>query len=862
MPNLGYKPPSTPSPDQADLDASSVLAYVADAASANSWVYAIGARLQRPDAGSPNVTLGAYAVDTGGNPASLLGQSAAFAVSGTTEAEYQRDLGAVVKVGNGASLGLAVLATGARVRIGMAGANWVPGADSKTFFWDVGTTALHSPFQVDASSYEGNLSVWAIAETNVAPNAPANCAPGATTQSAPTQITVLTPTFAGDFRDDNEAVGSFAIGTCDKLKQARVQVYNDATGALVWDSGAQNASSADQAARRFSLAYTGPALANGTVYRWQSTVSDQWSAWSAVSGWRYFTIGAGRIDTTTASPTGKLNTQTPGPFVAKWVHTGGLATNGIEVRILDNDSGATVRASATLAIAVANNGTVSVTWAQTAFASLPWGPSRYVWQMRGRDTGNVFSGWSGGVPFWTNDPPAVPAPYSPAANAIVTTYPLLQATCADTDDAGTQLTLTFRIMNATGTVLQTRTGTWNATAGRYQYQVVAADFSNSFADYLWDCYAFDGHVWSGGATTVGTAQNSADRKLTYASGPVVVITNPTTPTITTNTSTLTWTCPGQTKRRIVVQRAPDYATIHDTGWVTSTGHGYTLPPLLSTGEQLHEGDVLHFVVYAQDANGLTGQDDANAELDYPTPPALQPSIVLIKGRGDLTPTVVQVEWPASSYAQDQFRYYRLERRISADMLLANPALDPAPVVFKRFEVSQNGYTDWEATSGVEYEYRLNQYVTQGADVLHSPSRTVVVTVAFEATILHAVTDPADKRVVFDARRGRTITPVVDFAVVAPWNQQKPIQFESNTFYHEIDTEWVLAAQTPQDANYDLWRLEQMVTKGGILCYRDGRGHCFYGRFSTPPVEIDPPGGRLRSVRATFRELAYDPSAKD
>jgi hypothetical protein len=54
----------------------------------------------------------------------------------------------------------------------------------------------------------------------------------------------------------------------------------------------------------------------------------------------------------------------------------------------------------------------------------------------------------------------------------------------------------------------------------------------------------------------------------------------------------------------------------------------------------------------------------------------------------------------------------------------------------------------------------------------------------------------------------------------------------------------------------------MIRTAGIICYRDGRGNCFYGRFATPPVMIDPPGGRLRSVRAVFRELAYDPSARD
>lgn len=857
MPTLGYRPSASGGPDAAILDPDTTLAYVADAPAENGWLHQMAGRFSRPDAGTPTAELGTYSTASG-NPSELLGDTVIFAVTTTVEGEYVRDLDEVVLLRRNVPVSFAVHAQDARLRIDMAGAMYVPSADNKTFYWDDGVE-LHEDFTIDASSYEGQLAIWGVYEANVGPDAPTNCTPGSTSESSPTASTDTTPTFAGDFRDDNETVGSFAVGAADAMRRVRVQVYRHDTGALLWDSGARDTSTAEETARRFALTYDGPTLPQGVTLRWRATVADRFDAWSPVSSWRYLTVGAGKVVGST--PAGKTNTRTPGPFVATWTHVGGLATNAVELRLRNQTSGATIRASATLGLTVSPGGTISVSWATTGFTSLPWDDARLIWEMRARDTANVWSGWSAGLAFWTNDPPTVPAPYAPAAGAVVTSYPLLQVTVSDTDDSGTGITVTFRIMNAAGTVLQTRTGSYNSGTGRYQYQVVAADFTGGFADYLWDAYAFDGVVYSGGVTSAGSAQTSADRRVTYASGPVVTITAPAdNATITTNTPTLTWTCPTQSKRQVQVLRSGVF--IHDTGTVTTASKTYTLPALLSTGEQLHELDDVVLRVTCTDTNDLIGVDGIGVTLDYPQPPALQPSVLLVNGRGDLTPSVVRISWPASTYAVDDFRYYRLERRISADMLAANPSLPSTPVVFKRFEITQTRFDDYEATSGVEYTYSLRQYVTQGADTLASSSRSATIALFFEATILHAVDDPESKRLVFDARRDRTIETVTDFAVVSPWNQQKPVQFESNVYYHEITTEWVLVAKTPQDANYDLVRLERMVRDGAIINYRDGRGNNFYGRFSTPPTVLDPPGGRMRTVRGTFRELAYDPSAKD
>jgi hypothetical protein len=855
MPQIGYRPPAGGAPDTATAPDGSILAFTPDDPSANGWLYQVGIRCRRATGVSPTVALGVYSATPGGTPATLVGQTNPFAVTSGADAEFVRDLQAAVVVIKDSPRSLAVLATGAALFVGMTQAANIPDAETTMFFWDDAATVLHTNFDLDRSSIEGHLGIWGLFETNVPPLAPATVTPGSTDENTPQQIGGATPTFAFIFRDDNEVLPNGLAG--DSLKRGRVQVKRT-TGALVWDSGAITADSGEIAARQMTIDYTGPALASGTTYVLTTSTSDHLDAWSPVSAPRYFTIGAGRVDVAAGTPTGKRDTQTPGPFVAVWRHSGALATNAVEVRIRDATSGAPVRTSATLSMAVANNNSISVTWAVSAFAALPWDDQRLAWSMRARDTAGNWSGWSDDVGFWTDDPPHVPALVVPANNAVVTTRPLLAATCTDTDDVATGLVVKCRIKNAAGTVLSTQTMVWNAANARYEYQTLATDLA-TFATYGWDAYAFDGAVYSGGTTVEASAANAADRLFTYASGPVVAITAPLdAATVTTNTVAITWTCPTQVTRKVEVIRAG--AVIHtSTG---TTGHSITLPSLLSTGEQLHEGDAFTIRVTATDSVGLTGVAEVDVTLDYPAIDPLQPSVFLIKGRGDVTPTIVRIKWPKSGYDVGVFRYYRLERRISADMLAANPTLPSAPVVFRRFEIGQNSYDDHEAISGVNYTYNLRQFVVMGADTLASSTRSVDIALLFEATIIHDVRDPYLHRVVFDARRERRITPVTDFAVVSPWNQEKPVQFESDVYYKEVDVELVLYAASVQAANYDLYLLERQVKLGGILCMRDGRGNKFYGRWASGPVVTDPPGGRIRTVRGTFRELAYDESAKD
>ena len=106
------------------------------------------------------------------------------------------------------------------------------------------------------------------------------------------------------------------------------------------------------------------------------------------------------------------------------------------------------------------------------------------------------------------------------------------------------LLVKFRIKTAAGAAIATRTATWNASTQRFIYQTVAGDFPQSFADYTWDAYAFDGTVYSGGTTVEASAANAADRKIHLRARPASRHHQPATGIITTNTPTITWTVSG------------------------------------------------------------------------------------------------------------------------------------------------------------------------------------------------------------------------------------------------------------------------------------------------------------------------------
>jgi hypothetical protein len=861
------------SPDTGETAAGQQRSFVPDALGEHAWLYRLNARLWKTAGGSnATVALAAWATSGSGNPSTRRGKTAAFTVSGAAETTYTANLEAVVQGSSGEHLSYGYLATAAGVRHGMTQQANIPDADNTLFYNRTGLAQPPaSPNGYTSSSVEGWLSVWADYEANVAPDKPAVvtvAGVSSTNPVAPSSIATLTPVIVGQFRDDNEAVGSgpvFGVGDADKLYRFQYQVILS-SGALHYDSGAVTADAAEQTARAFTRTYAGTALVAGTTYKLRVRVYDLFDAASDWSDYRSFVVGAGAMDSPT-TPAGKQETQTPGPFAATWQHAGALSTNAVQVRIKDATTGAVLRDTGTLTKTVANNAVSSVTWAQTGFAALPWGTNA-VWEMRGRDTAGNWGAYSEAVAFTVNAAPSVPALPQPLTPAVA--RPLVLATVTDADDDNTTgLLVKLRVKDAAGAVLFTRTMTFvsrNATTGvsTFSYQITATDWA-TFATYKLDAYSFDGTVYSGGTTVEASATKSTERTVVYASGPIPTITAPADGgTITTNTPTITWTVSGtQVKYRVRVYLVSTGALLHDTGDVTSAAGSYVLPSTLSTGSELHEGDQIDVMVTVTDAAPLSGSDTNRTTLDYATPATLAVTISLEYAQGDAVPSVVVATWPQSAYPVGEFAYYRLTRTPTAEALLSNPDLSAETVNFGRFtSVTQTRHEDHTARAGVEYEYRLKQFVDAGADRIGSVESVAVATIAFDVTIIHDVRDPSGSRIVLAARKDRTITLIHDSAVLMPWNQRAPLHLHGEVSYVEIDAEYTILAASAADANAIVRRARLMAQSGGPLHYRDGRGNAWFGEFAEPPVEIDPPGGGPRRLRVRFRELAWDESITD
>jgi hypothetical protein len=800
----------------------------------HQWAYRWNGHVGKNGATSVSVQGGVQSLDSGGNPAAIVALTDAFTVStpmtgGGDGAISTSDLQAVLKLFDGKGYAVGFAAINAALTHGMraAGDAGQPD-DANDLFYYRNKTTLPPTDGYASTSVEGWLAVWLTTESNVAPDAPATvtvAGTASTDPANPAQIGTFAPVVTGLFRDGNETVGPFGVGQADKLKRFQYQIIDPTTGHADYDSNAVTATSAEQTARQFTRTYGGPALVAGKTYKLRCRVYDQFDAVSDWSDYRYFVVGAGSMDSL-GTPTGKQITQTPGPFTGTWHHTGGLATNAIQVSIRDADTGAVLRSSGLIAKTVANGGAVSVTWAETGFAALDWG-SGLVWTMRGRDTAGTFGSYADVKALSIDAAPSVPAPVAPANNAVVTTRPLLAATVSDADDAQAALTAKFRIKDASGAVLFTRTGTRNVATGRFEYQTTATDLP-SFATYTWDAYAFDGTVYSGGTTVEASAQKSGQRSFAYANGPQPVITSPTDgSTIATATPTIAYTVTGQVSRRITVVRTG--VTIHDfTGVGSATT--YPLPSALSSGEALEEGDVVTITVDVADANGLHGIASVTVTVDYPTPETLGLSASLGMAEGDVTPSFVLLSWPQSSYpVSDQgsgaFSYYRLTRKPTAAAIAANPDLPPDAVKLPTIRsVTQTSYEDHTARAGVEYTWSLKQYVlANGVSLLGSATDFQVLRVDFEATIIHDARDPKGSRIVLAAREDRTITPVDDLVLLMPWNQGKPIHLRGETYYTEIDCTYAVLAETPEAASAIVRRAQAMARNGGPMQSRDGRG---------------------------------------
>jgi hypothetical protein len=389
---------------------------------------------------------------------------------------------------------------------------------------------------------------------------------------------------------------------------------------------------------------------------------------------------------------------------------------------------------------------------------------------------------------------------------------------------------------------------YNATAGRWEYQTVSADLP-SYATYRWDAYSYDGTVYSGGATAEANATPSTEAVFVYAQGPTVTITSPANnDTVTTITPTITWTVSGgtQQQRRVRIWNSGGYAAgaapVFDTGWVTTSSTS-----LAVTSGYLKNGQAYDLVVNVKDTLNLEGQSSLVAFTVQLTPPAQLTGVVAtpVQLGTDPWPTAIRVSWDPTTEPEATWVQYLLYRDdLSRPLAVIQ---DPA----------ETSYLDPLPVSGQTYRYTVTQVALRSGVQVESNPSVVETVVNLRGVVLVSVVEPQTRRAVLTRVAERKHATQGEEAVYRRWGDRAPVAIRTEATYWETTGRYVIADDEAATAADRRAELEALWAVGGIFCYRDERG---MRRFVTIPVDglkiTDQRLGRSE-VELTLRETAWE-----
>lgn len=708
-----------------------------------------------------------------------------------------------IKLHAGYNYAIGLVGTGAMSGHSMIQASKMgSGISNKYFYNRDGVSSPTDPFNSAYSSHEGWVSAWIEYVANRAPTA-------ATSTPSGLQTTTK-PTFQGTFSDPDTAYG-------DHMTLFRIQVVRASDGAVMWDTGNLAPTSSERANNRFSRAYGGTALAAGVEYRWRCRVADSFGTWSSWSSYRSFTINGGGYLDTLSGVSGKQNTLQPTPFTAVWRHANNLSMNAFRVRLLQN--GTVIRTSSIIAASRAVGATLSASWSG-AFGSysLSWGMQGLSWQMQGRDTSNLWSDWTPARSFSTNTAPTVPTNLTPANSQATSARPLLRAKATDAD--GDNVTVYARIKNEAGTVIATRTMT--KSGDWFEYQTTSSDLA-THAIYRWDAYSYDGHLYSGEATTAAAATKSSEAVFVYAEVPNVVLTSPTPNHVyTTSSVPIRWeSIPNQRRYRIHAY-AEDGSEHRVSSWVTSsTISGLTLTA--TTWGWRNETNY-QIAVEIEDMNGLVGMS-ARVPFSFSYIPPDAPENFYASPeymRLDTTPSAIRLTWEPTY--DDSFMEYMITRRRTGE--------DPSEaMIVARITSPQNTvFIDDVPESNVSYIYSLTVATFYGLDITVSEPVEAQAEVQLEHVILQDVLNP-DNRAILRLDSERSFDHVDDMVLIRPWGASAPIGVYGTTQYERFSGRFTLATDEVSTAEDHVNALRSLWRSRATVVYRDERGRKFYGKIT-------------------------------
>jgi len=877
MPVFGYKPAVNPTGYGSINTVNSLnqRATCPGRMTEHGHAYSIGARIGRVDALIPDVAL---AIWNGSNPTTLVGRSDEFTTGtymldetdGTT---YTVDLQTAELMLSGQFYSLGFDAADAKFGFGRMDPTGVSLPAIAGYHFDEYRRSVSNPTPQDpfgaTSSADGIgwLAIWVNYEANVRPDRPLISTSLPANGAA---LSTLTPVFEAIFRDDNEVMPNGLASDYMTRYQISVHHYTnplDPTTAVIDWNETFDASGSEQVARRFSRIYSGATLVGGVDYFWECRVQDIAGAWSEWMTVKTFTVATGSL-INLSSPSGHSLLRTPGPFVATWTDPNGEALDRVKIEITDDDTEQVVRVNSAWIdipnIAAGGVNDINVTWSQTGFTQLANG-GQYKWRVKGLTVSGIETGWSVYRTFDINAAPTIPVISQPFDGSTISSRPVIYVYATDPDDTlGSGWQVFLRIKSESGVVQFTRNMTYDGQ-GVWSYQITVTDWP--VADtYRVDAYAYDGSVYSNGATTLNESAMSDESIYIYTAGPTVGIGSPSqSETVNSAMPLFDWSFTNQVRFRLRIWESAIEELVYDSGEITETTTAHRPPSGFIT-----DGTTYHYVV---DAWNTVNDQGTSVPVTFFTDFGVATKIenfVLspYRARDDISPTAVLITWNQTGYTQSEFEKYIIT--CAADPGTYFDVDDEVRSAKRTVAVitspSTTTFVYYLPAAGVSYKFGISQVVTivdgsgEGRTTVRSIPVYEEITLEFRETIICDANDGGSRRVVLQYRGGRTVKRNREQKTVKAFGQRAPTVIRTNRFNRTITGEFFVISEATtahtrrREVRGQMLEIDRMDFFGGPLCYRDGRGRRYFGEI-VDWEEDDPQGGRPRRVSITFEQTA-------